>query len=259
MRTRRLMVTSMLLFGSLWGLAELGLARLDFSIISTAPLLTAAGIFFLVLSRQVCDVPGSSLLVGTLAAGFKFLNQPFFGCQFAAVLVLAGVFELIFTIYRLWEKKGAVPSRERLGWLPVAQAATAAFLSFSAFVLLARFGLHNPFWVNGGLEKIVRFTVLEAGGAALLAVPSAWAALRLAPHLLAAEQSWSTTRWLASLTRISHQVSTAGGAWQSSVVLFANRSPRRSATTTASPDSRKSSPRSRRRRDASREAVPANI
>ncbi len=197
MRTRRLMVTSILLFGSLWGLAELVLARLNFSTISTAPLLTAAGIFFLVLSRQVCDVPGSSLLLGALAAGFKFLNQPFFGCQFAAVLVLAGTFELLFTGYRLWEKNRAAQNNERLGGIPIARAAAVAFLSFSFFVLLARFGLQNPFWIDGGLEKMVRFAVLEGSGAALLAVPSAWAALRLAPHLLAAEQSWGTARWLA--------------------------------------------------------------
>ncbi len=197
MRTRRLMVTSILLFGSLWGLAELGLARLDFLPIGQAPLLTAAGIFFLVLSRQVCDVPGSSLLLGTLAAGFKFLNQPFFGCQIAAVLVLACVFEIIFTLYRSRENTEAVRSRERLGGTTAARAAAAAFLSFSAFVLLARFGLQNPFWVNGGLEKMVRFAFLEGSGAALLAVPGAWGALRLAPHLLAAEQSWGTARWVA--------------------------------------------------------------
>lgn len=197
MRTRRLTVTSILLFGSLWGLAELGLARLDFSAIPTAPLLTAAGIFFMVLSRQVCNIPGSSLLLGTLAAGFKFLNQPFFGCQFAAVLVLAVVFELLFTGYRLWEKNGAAPSRERLGGFPVARAAATAFLSFSAFVVLARFGLQNPFWIDCGLEKLVRFTILEGSAAALLAIPSAWAALKLAPPLLAAEQSWGTGRWLA--------------------------------------------------------------
>ena len=41
------------------------------------------------------------------------------------------------------------------------------------------------------------------------------------------------------LARTSHQVSTAGGEWQRSAVLFANRVPRRSATTPASPDSRK--------------------
>lgn len=197
MRTRRLMITSILLFGSLWGLAELGLARLDFSAISTAPLLTAAGIFFLVLSRQVCNIPGSSLLLGTLAAGFKFLNQPFFGCQFAAVLVLAGVFELLFTGYRLWEKNGAMPNSGGLGSFPVSRAAVAAFLSFSTFVLLARFGLQNPFWIDCGLEKLVRFTVFEGSAAALLAVPSAWAALKLATYLLEAEKSWDTTRWLA--------------------------------------------------------------
>ena len=194
MRTKRLMVTSILLFGSLWGLAELGLARLDFSVISTAPLLTAAGIFFLVLSRRVCNIPGSSLLLGTLAAGFKFLNQPFWGCQVAAVLVLAGTFELLFTGYRMWEKN---TSQEKLGGTPIAQAASAAFLSFSLFVLVARFGLQNPFWIDCGLGKLVRFTVLEGGAAALLAVPSAWAALRLATHLLEAEKSWDTTPWLA--------------------------------------------------------------
>jgi len=42
--------------------------------------------------------------------------------------------------------------------------------------------------------------------------------------------------WLA---RSSRRVSTAGGDWQRSIVLFANRTPQRSATTPASPDSRK--------------------
>ena len=42
------------------------------------------------------------------------------------------------------------------------------------------------------------------------------------------------------LSRSSHRVSTTGGEWQPSVVLFANRAPQRSATTPASPNSRKS-------------------
>lgn len=197
MRTRRLMVTSILLFGSLWGLAELGLARLDFYTFGRAPLLTAAGIFFLVLSRRVCDVPGSSLLLGTLAAGFKFLNQPFWGCQVAAVLVLAGTFEILFASYRFRGKTEPVPNHERLDGTPIVRAAAAAFLSFSFFVLVVRFGLHNPFWIERGLENSARFALLEGGGAALLAVPSAWAALKLATTLLAAEQSWSTARWWA--------------------------------------------------------------
>ncbi|MBD3853569.1 MAG: TolC family protein [Acidobacteria bacterium] len=42
-----------------------------------------------------------------------------------------------------------------------------------------------------------------------------------------------------SLTRIPHRVSTADGEWQPPVVLFPNSAPQRSATTPASPDSRK--------------------
>ncbi len=42
------------------------------------------------------------------------------------------------------------------------------------------------------------------------------------------------------LTRISHRVSTADGESRRPAVLVANRAPRRSATTTASPDSRQS-------------------
>ena len=44
--------------------------------------------------------------------------------------------------------------------------------------------------------------------------------------------------WLPQFAWSSHRVSTAGGAWHPSVVLFANRAPQRSATTPASPDSR---------------------
>jgi len=42
----------------------------------------------------------------------------------------------------------------------------------------------------------------------------------------------------AALARISHRVSTADGESRRPAVLVANRAPRRSATTTSSPDSR---------------------
>ena len=49
---------------------------------------------------------------------------------------------------------------------------------------------------------------------------------------------WFNANTPADLARISHRVSTAGGESRRPAVLAANRAPRRSATTTASPNSR---------------------
>ena len=89
MSSRRLAITSIVLFGSLWGLAELGIDRLDLADgVPRAPLLTAAAIVFLVIARRVWDVPGSSFSLAVLASTFKFVQSPFFGCKIAAVLIL---------------------------------------------------------------------------------------------------------------------------------------------------------------------------
>jgi hypothetical protein len=199
MNSKRLVIASFFLFGSLWGLAELGLGRLaTHGAIPRAPLLTACAVFFLVLFRRVWNEPGSSLLLGSLAASFKFLSNPVFGCQIGAVLILAGTFDLFFSFSRQHLDRQEIGAfdrgKSRLGVL--ARAAATAFVSFVVFGVFARYLLADPHWVAGGVSKLIRFQFLEGILAAVLALPACLIALGTAPQVLSAPDSWDTKGWL---------------------------------------------------------------
>lgn len=195
MSSRRLAITSIVLFGSLWGLAELGIDRLDLAYsVPRAPLLTVAAIVFLVIARRVWDVPGSSFSLAVLASTFKFVQSPFFGCKIAAVLILGGIFDVALSTARgrepvaLWSVRRASP---------YARAVAATFVSFVAFGFFARYVLLNPFWVAGGTARMVDHQLLHGAIAAGLAIPATYFALRAGARIVETAESWSGARWVA--------------------------------------------------------------
>lgn len=194
MNSKRLAVTSILLFGSLWGLSELGIDRLDFAeSIPRAPILTAVAIVVLVIARRVLDVPGSSLSLAVLASAFKFMQSPFFGCKIAAVLILGGIVDIAMSAARgqepavLWSVRRAAP---------YARVAVATFASFVAFGFFARYVLLNPFWVAGGASRMIEYQLLHGAIAAGLAVPATYVGLRAGAWIADTAGSWSGVRWL---------------------------------------------------------------
>ena len=63
MKSKHLIIASIVLFGSLWGLAEMGIGEAMWARnIPRAPLLTAIGVLFIVLGRRVWAAPGSTLV-----------------------------------------------------------------------------------------------------------------------------------------------------------------------------------------------------
>jgi hypothetical protein len=189
MNPKRLAITSVLLFGSLWGLSELGIDRIELAeSVPRAPLLTAAAIVFLVIARRVFDAPGSSLSIAVLASAFKFVQNPFFGCKIAAVLILGGIFDLAWSTARsrepdvLWSVRRAAP---------YARAAVATLASFVAFGFFARYVLQNPFWVAGGAARMLEYQLVHGAIAVGLAVPAAYVGLRAGARIAEAAESWS--------------------------------------------------------------------
>ncbi len=192
MSKKRLIIASVILCGSLWGLAELGIGEFAWARnIPRAPVLTAIGILFLVLARRIWNVPGSSFALGALAAAFKFLQHPFWGCKVAAVLIVGLTFDITFTLY---EARQRIANRDITVGGVVALSAVATLASFLIFGPFAKYVLHNPYWSMAG--KMVDYMVAQGPIATVLAIPAAWAGLKLSERLSLSSESWTTANWL---------------------------------------------------------------
>ncbi len=207
MKPKHLIIASVLLFGSLWGLSELGIGEIAFlNDVPRAPFLTAAGIFFLVLTRRLWDVPGSSFALGALASAFKFVQHPVWGCKIAAVLMVGAIFDVGMTILRARRADGTqaasgTPSLRTA----LVRAPIVAFVSFVLFGYFARYVLLNPYWSMAG--KMIDYQFVQGPIAAALAVPAAYAGVRAAERLRAASVLWDTGQWLTyRITAVSSGV-----------------------------------------------------
>lgn len=195
MNRNRLAVTSIFLLGSLWGLSELGIDRLELADgVPRAPLLTAAAIVFLVIARRVWDAPGSSLSLAVLASAFKFVQSPFFGCKIAAVLILGGLFDLALSAVRGREPTGLWSARRAA---PYARPLAATVASFVTFGFFARYILVNPYWVAGGAARMIEYQLVHGALAAGLAIPAIYLGLRAGAWIAEGAQSWDRARSLA--------------------------------------------------------------
>jgi len=201
MNSRRLIVLSLLLFGSLWGLVELGIGELAYlNDVPRAPLLTAFGVLFMVLARAVWRVPGSTLALAAVASFYKLLQHPVWGCKLAAVMVVGAVFEAGFTLYERRAGAPAAAGSPPVGraWPIVGLSAALTFASFVLFGYFAKYVLLNPYWMAP--EKLLDYQFVQGPIAALLAVPAAWAGAAIAGRLIGAQGAWSRVGWLAYRT-----------------------------------------------------------
>jgi hypothetical protein len=201
MKSKHFVLLSVLLFGSLWGLVELGIGELAYlNDVPRAPILTAFGVLFMVLARAVWSVPGSTLALAGVASAYKVLQHPVWGCKLAAVVLVGAVFEAGFTLYeRRGGALGATASQPAARVWPL--VGLSAALTFASFVLFGYFAKHvllNPYWMAP--EKLLDYQFVQGPIAALLAVPAAWAGAAVASRLLEAQSAWSKARWLAYRT-----------------------------------------------------------
>jgi hypothetical protein len=194
MNSKHLIIASIVLFGSLWGLAELGVGEVMWARdIPRAPLLTAIGVLFLVLGRRVWATPGSSLALATVAASFKFLQHPFWGCKVAAVLMVGAIFDVGFSAVEAGLRRRGFTRLTRGGVLASAPLLTLA--SFILFAYFARDVLRNPYWAMP--DKMLGYMFVQGPAATALSIPAALAGYALSTRLSWRLTSWSRARWLA--------------------------------------------------------------
>jgi hypothetical protein len=196
MKSKHLIIASIVLFGSLWGLAELGFGEFAWARgIPRAPILTAVGVVFLVLTRRLWAAPGSSFALAAVASAFKFLQHPVWGCKIAAVLMVGAIFDIGFSLYEARQRRQS-PSFARAGTRSVlVLSPVLTLVSFVAFSYFARDVLHNPYWSMPA--KMTDYMFVQGPVAALLALPAALAGLKLSSLLLPSIETWSDGRLLA--------------------------------------------------------------
>ncbi|MFH1864653.1 MAG: hypothetical protein ABIK85_02095 [Candidatus Eisenbacteria bacterium] len=196
MRSKHLVIASIVLFGSLWGLVELAGGEIMWARdIPRAPLLTAIGVIFLVLGRRLWAAPGSSLALAAVASAFKFLQHPVWGCKIAAVLMVGAIFDIGFSLYEARQRRQSA-SFARAGTRSVlVLSPTLTFLSFILFSYFARDVLNNPYWASP--SKMTDYMFVQGPVAAVLAIPAALAGLRLSSYLTRSPATWSDGRLMA--------------------------------------------------------------
>lgn len=186
LKDKRLLI-SIILFGFIWGCLEvmihdsLGLINSK----QTAPILTATGILILAAARIFCNKPGSSFMIGVVAALFKVFSLEFFPCQMLAVVIEAASFDLIYSYAdrRVGERN---PLRGFIGSI-------SAYLGFAAFALSITYIFRYSYWVTGGVEKVLDYIFISGSYAALASFPAVLVGDRfgrlLQPRILLLEES----------------------------------------------------------------------
>jgi hypothetical protein len=190
MLDKKKLILGIIFFGSLWGLLEaLGISIMrgaEFPFRSSV--LALLGVVVLMAARVVMPRAGSTAIVGIIAAGFKFLSLPnIFFCQIAAVIGQALIFDIAFTIAekrKLFDRKLA----------PAFTAIIACYVSYLLFAFSQAYLFSNPYWLQRGIEGILKWVAIDGGIAAGLGFPCIYGGLFLGQFFIKLFEKWYTVR-----------------------------------------------------------------
>lgn len=153
----------LLLFGSLWGAVEVlgGEALRANDVPLSSVWLTAAALFILSVGRGVLNRPGTSAVIGALAALYKLANAAPFYCHLLGIFMTGLVFDVLASIL-LAEREG------RKGWwrAPLA-GALSAYGGNALFAVLMTFVVRYKYWIGDGMRKFGRHIAVSGSLAAL--------------------------------------------------------------------------------------------
>lgn len=164
MTDKKKIILTLILFGSMWGGLEAIVTTSMGGVGTFIPRsVVLAFVALLVISygRYILPMRGSTILIGLVACGFKFLSLPnILFCQIAGVLGQALMLEIAFTLAynRGWFKK-IVPMA---AVVVVSSFANCLFFSFSqAFIF------QNHWWLDRGLTGLLNWSFTIGSMAAL--------------------------------------------------------------------------------------------
>jgi len=177
----------LLLFGFIWGCLEVVFkdSLMLLNVDRTAHILTATGILILAIARIIYNKPGSSLIIGIVAAMFKVLSLDFYACQMLAIVIEAASFDLLYSYLdkRISERN---PARGLIGSI-------SAYFGFAAFAFSITYIVRYSYWVTEGISKIKDYIFVTGSYAALASFPAVliggWIGRKLSPRLLSLEES----------------------------------------------------------------------
>lgn len=186
MTDKRKFILGIILFGSIWG----GLEALGIEVIrgvgfpSGSPILALLGILILAAARMVIRRPGSTLAIGAVAAGIKFLglSQIMF-CQIFAVVAQAAVFDLAFS---LAEKRDWLTRPAHLGLVGF----VGSYVNYTIFSLSQAYLFANPYWAERGLSGIFNWVLTSGSLASVLSFFGIIAGVSLGRKVVPAFTRW---------------------------------------------------------------------
>lgn len=154
----------LLLFGSLWGINEVivGEELSRNNVPQSSVLLAACAFLILAVGRGVLNKPGSSTVIGILAALFKLANSAPFYCHLLGIILIGLTFDIFSTVLMKTEHK--VSYRSSLS------GALSAYGGFAFFALVITYVVRYEYWVDGGLPKVLNHIFVSGSLAAVAAV-----------------------------------------------------------------------------------------
>jgi hypothetical protein len=153
------------MFGSLWGFSEVFAGEFLYAhgVPRASVWLTVFALFILAFARGLVNRPGSSTLIGTLAALFKLVNAAPFWCHLLGIVFVGLVFDLGASA---WMKEGR---RRRL---PAALTGIiTAYGGYTLFAVTITYIARYAPWVKGGLPRVMEHVLI---GGSLAAVGGAF-------------------------------------------------------------------------------------
>lgn len=138
----------LLFFASLWGLSEVIAGGTLYA--SKTPyasvFLTVWALLILSMGRGFLNKPGSSTLIGCLAALYRMVNAAPFFCHIWGIVFIAIAFDLASSL--LMKEKHKILLRSSLTGIATAYAGNAFFVIVMTWVL------RSEHWIAGGMPKI---------------------------------------------------------------------------------------------------------
>lgn len=214
MKEKKKLIWGVILFGSVWG----GLEAIVTSsmagsgtFIPRSALLALVSLLVLSYARFVLPRTGSTLAIGLVAAGFKFLGLPtLLMCQLAGVVGQAIILELAFTLAqnRGWFRKP----------LPLAAVVIAAsYVNSLSFSFSQAYLFQNHWWFDRGLSGLLHWSFVTGSAAALASLVGFAVALWLSRMSLARVQRFIEVRQAAF---VSAAVAVSVCFWVTGAVLI---------------------------------------
>lgn len=150
-----------LLLGSVWGIWELfgGGILYKWDVPYSSVVLSVGALFVLALSRGLVNQPGTSTLMGGIAALFKLAYTQPFVCHLLGIFTLGLAFDAGATLFL--KRKRKIPLR-----LPLT-GVLSAYGGYALFALLITFVIRYSYWVAGGWPKVLHHIFVSGSYAAL--------------------------------------------------------------------------------------------